>query len=72
MNHVKDYVKEKYGIMYFLTYADNQAIGYFRKQGFTKEITLDRKLWAGYIKDYEGATLLEVRQPFSIAVLGSF
>ncbi len=23
----------------FLTYADNNAVGYFAKQGFTKEIT---------------------------------
>ena len=27
----------------FLTYADNNAVGYFAKQGFTKEITFDRE-----------------------------
>ena len=27
----------------FLTYADNNAVGYFSKQGFTKEITFDRE-----------------------------
>lgn len=42
--------------MHFLTYADNYAVGYFQKQGFTKEITLDKSLWMGYIKDYEGGT----------------
>lgn len=45
--------------MHFLTYADNHAIGYFRKQGFTKEITLDRRRWMGYIKDYEGGTIMQ-------------
>ncbi|KAL9932327.1 hypothetical protein V8E36_008806 [Tilletia maclaganii] len=34
-------------IMRFLTYANNYAIGYFKKQGFTKEITLDRSIWTG-------------------------
>jgi histone acetyltransferase len=45
--------------MHFLTYADNYAIGYFKKQGFTKEITLDQKKWMGYIKDYEGGTIMQ-------------
>lgn len=27
----------------FLTYADNNAVGYFAKQGFTKEISFDRE-----------------------------
>jgi histone acetyltransferase len=30
-------------------------------KGFSKDVTLDRAQWAGYIKDYEGATLLQVR-----------
>lgn len=59
MNHLKDYVKATTPIMYFLTYADNYAIGYFKKQGFTKEITLDKGIWMGYIKDYEGGTLMQ-------------
>lgn len=46
-------------IMHFLTYADNYAIGYFKKQGFTKEITLDKSIWMGYIKDYEGGTIMQ-------------
>lgn len=28
-------------------------------QGFTKEISLDRSIWVGYIKDYEGGTLMQ-------------
>ncbi|KAE8249841.1 hypothetical protein A4X13_0g5056 [Tilletia indica] len=59
MNHLKDHVKFTSPIMHFLTYADNYAIGYFKKQGFTKEITLDRSVWVGYIKDYEGGTLMQ-------------
>ncbi|KAH8665299.1 Bromodomain-containing protein [Ilyonectria robusta] len=46
-------------MMHFLTYADNLAIGYFKKQGFTKEITLDDSIWKGCIKDYEGGTLMQ-------------
>lgn len=61
MNHLKDYVRNAYNgeVMHFLTYADNYAIGYFKKQGFTKEISLDRSIWMGYIKDYEGGTIMQ-------------
>lgn len=58
MNHLKEYVKTK-NITYFLTYADNYAIGYFKKQGFTKSVSMDRPNWYGYIKDYDGGTLME-------------
>lgn len=59
MNHLKDHVKASSPVMHFLTYADNYAIGYFKKQGFTKEISLDRSIWVGFIKDYEGGTLMQ-------------
>lgn len=59
MNHLKDHVKKSSDVMHFLTYADNYAIGYFKKQGFSKEITLDRAIWTGYIKDYEGGTIMQ-------------
>ena len=59
MCHVKEHVKKAHGIQNFLTYADNYAIGYFKKQGFTTDITLDKALWVGYIKDYEGGTLMQ-------------
>ncbi|KIH90048.1 histone acetyltransferase [Sporothrix brasiliensis 5110] len=59
MSHLKDYVKATSPVMHFLTYADNYAIGYFKKQGFTKEVTLDRSIWMGYIKDYEGGTIMQ-------------
>ena len=47
------------GVDHFLTYADNNAIGYFAKQGFTKEIFMPRERWHGFIKDYDGGTLME-------------
>ncbi|KAI3645599.1 hypothetical protein MP228_008527 [Amoeboaphelidium protococcarum] len=59
MNHVKSWVRRRYGIYHFLTYADNYAIGYFKKQGFTADVTFDRSAWAGYIKDYEGGTIMQ-------------
>jgi histone acetyltransferase len=58
MNHLKEAVKREQ-IWNFLTYADNYAIGYFKKQGFSKQITMDRERWVGYIKDYDGGTLME-------------
>ncbi|KAG9228054.1 histone acetyltransferase GCN5-like protein [Amylocarpus encephaloides] len=59
MAHLKDYVKATSPVMHFLTYADNYATGYFQKQGFTKEISLDKSIWMGYIKDYEGGTIMQ-------------
>ncbi|XP_044266959.1 histone acetyltransferase KAT2A isoform X2 [Tribolium madens] len=57
MNHLKDYHIRK-GILHFLTFADENAIGYFERQGFSKDIKLNRSIYQGYIKDYEGATLM--------------
>lgn len=59
MAHLKDYVKATSPVMHFLTYADNYATGYFQKQGFIKDISLDKSIWMGYIKDYEGGTLMQ-------------
>jgi len=60
MDHFKAHIRKNYPeMMYFLTYADNYAVGYFEKQGFSKDITLDRSVWAGYIKDYEGGTIMQ-------------
>lgn len=57
MNQLKDY-HIKHGILHFLTYADEFAIGYFKKQGFSMEITVAKSFYAGFIKEYEGATLM--------------
>ncbi|RHY29039.1 hypothetical protein DYB32_005496 [Aphanomyces invadans] len=58
MNHLKEYVKSQ-GLTHFLTYADNYAIGYFKKQGFSKVVSMPKPNWFGYIKDYDGGTLME-------------
>lgn len=57
MNHLKDY-HIRNGVFHFLTFADEFAIGYFKKQGFSKDIKLAKSVYQGYIKDYEGATLM--------------
>ncbi|KAI5458354.1 acyl-CoA N-acyltransferase, partial [Mariannaea sp. PMI_226] len=59
MSHLKDYIKATSDMKHLLAYADDNAIGYFKKQGFTKEITLPSSVWRGYIKDYEGATIMQ-------------
>ncbi|KAJ1773551.1 histone acetyltransferase [Coemansia sp. RSA 1843] len=43
MNNLKDYISANTMARHFLTYADNYATG----------------LWMGYIKDYEGGTLMQ-------------
>jgi histone acetyltransferase len=57
MNHLKKYAQQE-KLYHFLTYADNFAIGYFKKQGFTLEIELDKSVWVGVIKDYDGGTMM--------------
>ncbi|KAI6221274.1 hypothetical protein M3Y99_01563900 [Aphelenchoides fujianensis] len=58
MNHLKDYHARVLKIHHFLTYADEFALGYFKKQGFSPEIRLPKSRYHGFIKDYEGATLM--------------
>lgn len=55
MNHLKDYLKTD--VEYMLTYADENAKGFFKKQGFSETILLDRSYWKNYIKEYDSATL---------------
>lgn len=43
MNFTKEYARTRDRLLYFLTYADNNAVGYFQKQGFVKEISFDRE-----------------------------
>lgn len=49
MNNTKRFVQQQ-GIEYFLTFADNYAIGYFQKQGFTKHIGLSKERCFLFIK----------------------
>ncbi|EYB83118.1 hypothetical protein Y032_0342g3030 [Ancylostoma ceylanicum] len=57
MNHLKDY-QVQCGNYHLLTFADEFAIGYFSKQGFSANVEMPKKLYHGYIKEYEGATLM--------------
>lgn len=82
MNYCKSFARKFDHIERFLTYADNNAIGYFTKQGFvkrvisnhrkshsfkyikhlqshTKEVSLHPCEWVGFIKEYDGGTLME-------------
>ncbi|CAA7399261.1 unnamed protein product [Spirodela intermedia] len=61
MNHLKQHARDVDGLTHFLTYADNNAVAYFIKQGFTKEITFDKERWQGYLKDYDGGLLMECK-----------
>lgn len=58
MTHLKEYAK-RVGMFHFLTYADNHAIGYFQKQGFSGEISLGRDVYGREIKNYEDSLLME-------------
>uniref|UniRef100_A0A915D334 Bromo domain-containing protein n=1 Tax=Ditylenchus dipsaci TaxID=166011 RepID=A0A915D334_9BILA len=53
MNHLKDYEVNSCRIFHLLTYADEFAIGYFKKQDFITDIALPVERYKGYIKDYE-------------------
>ena len=60
MNRLKAHA-QTLGIQYFVTYADNNAIEYFRKQGFTKHLQMPETRWKGYIKDYSGSTMMQCK-----------
>eukprot|EP00826_Nyctotherus_ovalis_P035623 TRINITY_DN3072_c0_g4_i1.p1 TRINITY_DN3072_c0_g4~~TRINITY_DN3072_c0_g4_i1.p1 ORF type:complete len:224 (+),score=69.13 TRINITY_DN3072_c0_g4_i1:315-986(+) len=58
MNKLKTHL-QKCKIKYMLTYADNNAIGYFKKQGFSTVPRMPKHLWFGYIKEYDSGTLMD-------------
>ncbi|CDW81357.1 histone acetyltransferase gcn5-like [Stylonychia lemnae] len=58
MNRLKAHA-QKEGIQYFLTYADNLAIEFFKKQGFNQKGQMHEARWKGYIKDYSGSTMMQ-------------
>lgn len=68
MAHTKERAKTL-GLTHLLTCADNNAVSYFKKQGFSKVITLPSAQWQGYIKDYEGVTLMECALNFCVDYL---
>ena len=56
--------------VYLMTYADNSAIGFFKKQGFTKDTRFAG--WVGRMKDYEGGTLMECTVYWEISYVNTF
>jgi len=65
MSKLKDHAVQN-SINYFLTYADNNAIEYFRKQGFQKYALNNPRFmvehrWKGFIKDYNGSTMMQCK-----------
>lgn len=58
MNRLKTEMQKR-GVAFLMTCADNLAIGYFQKQGFHQNILMPAVLYKGYLKDYEGSTLME-------------
>lgn len=60
MNYLKDF-HVRHGILNFLTYADDTAEGYWRKQGFTEEIQMAKEKYYYHIKHYSAATLMECK-----------
>ncbi|KAK8838392.1 hypothetical protein M9Y10_033018 [Tritrichomonas musculus] len=61
MAFVKSVIQAE-GMVDILTCADNDAVIYFKKQGFDeKEIRMAPERWIGYIKDYDGVTLVHCK-----------
>ena len=58
MNVLKSYAQKK-DVDYFVTYADNHAIEYFKKQGFSTKLRIPEEQYKGYIKHYDGGTIMD-------------
>ena len=58
MNKLKAHL-QKLQIQHMLTYADNNAVGYFKKQGFSTISRMPKEQWCGYIKSYDSGTLMD-------------
>lgn len=54
MNELKEHVKSE-GYTDICTYADNSALEYFSKMGFSGRVALAEDVWLGRVKHYEGA-----------------
>lgn len=58
MNVLKSHA-QKQNVDYFVTYADNHAIEYFKKQGFSQKLRIPEEQYKGYIKHYDGGTIMD-------------
>lgn len=48
MNHLKQHARDADGLTHFLTYADNNAVGYFVKQVWLSELLLVYKMFLSF------------------------
>lgn len=46
---------------FLITYGDNMALGFFRKQGFSEKLTINAEKLEGLIKEYDGGKLMECK-----------
>ena len=53
--------RDEDGLSHFLTYADNNAVGYFLKQGFARQIALPREVRAAL--EGRGARTCQIALP---------
>lgn len=61
MNQLKHWCQQN-DFLHLLTYADDTAIGYFQRQGFSCEIGMATEEWdIGYLKYYDSATLMHCK-----------
>ena len=58
MSFLKDFARSR-GIQYIITCADNNAIIFFLKQGFSKILSNPISLWFRHIREYEDIELME-------------
>lgn len=58
MNQLKTYAIRN-GCLTIMTFADNDAIGYFSKQGFSSTLTLPKAVMDGVIKEYTGGIMMQ-------------
>lgn len=66
MSFLKDYHASNKGRI-IITCADNNAVKFFSKQGFSEIISNPGSLWAVYIRDYEETTLMECSLNYSFS-----
>ncbi|KAI1024013.1 hypothetical protein LB504_005052 [Fusarium proliferatum] len=59
MGYLKGHLTATSAVTHLLVYADNYYVGFFRKQGFTDNISLDESICMKCEKGCEGVTLMQ-------------
>jgi len=71
MNQLKHWCREN-EYYHLLTYADDTAIGYFQRQGFSCDVGMKTEEWdIGYLKYYDSATLMHCQVDPAIEYLSA-